>query len=170
MESIVLKQYKEKDGAAASEIWNQVVEEGLYFPGDRVLSVEEANAYFLEQTDTITAWRGDEMVGLYILHPNNIGRCGHIANASYAVRQGERGQGIGRRLVEDSLLRAKARGFLGLQFNAVVATNTGAMALYESIGFQRLARVPKGYHAKDGGYLDTYIYLYSFCDDQMDNF
>ena len=84
MESIVLKQYKEKDGAAASEIWNQVVEEGLYFPGDRVLPVEEANAYFLEQTDTITAWRGDEMVGLYILHPNNIGRCGHIANASCA--------------------------------------------------------------------------------------
>lgn len=170
MESIVLKQYKEKDGAAASEIWNQVVEEGLYFPGDRVLPVEEANAVFSGANRYDIAWRGDEMVGLYILHPNNIGRCGHIANASYAVRQGERGQGIGRRLVEDSLLRAKARGFLGLQFNAVVATNTGAMALYESIGFQRLARVPKGYHAKDGGYLDTYIYLYSFCDDQMDNF
>ena len=44
MESIVLKQYKEKDGAAASEIWNQVVEEGLYLPGDRVLPFEDANA------------------------------------------------------------------------------------------------------------------------------
>ncbi|MFQ9798956.1 MAG: hypothetical protein ACLR23_08425 [Clostridia bacterium] len=77
------------------------------------MPVEEANAYFLEQTDTITAWRGDEMVGLYILHPNNIGRCGHIANASYAVRQGERGQALDAGSWRIPLLRAKASRFSG---------------------------------------------------------
>ena len=165
-----IRKYMEKDIPAMVYIWNKVVEDGEAFPQEDFLNDKTGADFFATQTYCGVADDNGKIVGLYILHPNNIGRCGHIANASYAVRQGERGQGIGRRLVEDSLLRAKARGFLGLQFNAVVATNTGAMALYESIGFQRLARVPKGYHAKDGGYLDTYIYLYSFCDDQMDNF
>ena len=160
MESIVLKQYKEKDGAAASEIWNQVVEEGLYFPGDRVLPVEEANAYFLEQTDTITAWRGDEMVGLYILHPNNIGRCGHIANASYAVATDYRGEHIGEKLVTDCLTQAKQHGFGILQFNAVVENNLHARHLYERLGFAKIGVVPKGFRMKDGTYQNICLYYY----------
>lgn len=60
--------------------------------------------------------RGGEVVGLYILHPNNIGRCGHIANASYAVKTGLRGLGIGEALVRDCMRQGAGRGFRVLQF------------------------------------------------------
>ena len=40
-----------------------------------------------------------EIVGLYILHPNNIGRCGHICNANYTVKDTVRGQGVGKAIV-----------------------------------------------------------------------
>ena len=92
------------------------------------------------------------VVGLYILHPNNVGRCGHICNASYAVLSSCRGQHIGEKLVSDCIHRAKEIGFLILQFNAVVETNIHARHLYERLGFTQLGVIPKGFRMKDGSY------------------
>lgn len=119
---------------------------------------------FCAQTQTVCAVADDEVVGVYILHPNNIGRCAHIANASYAVKAAARGQGIGRMLVKDCLLRAKKAGFRGLQFNAVVVTNTTAIALYLKLGFKVLGTVQGGYRDKTGEYRDTLIFLKSWGD------
>lgn len=93
-------------------------------------------------------------MGLYILHPNNVGRCGHICNASYAVRSGLRGRHIGEALVRDCIKTAKRLGFGILQFNAVVRTNKPALALYEKLGFVKLGVIPKGFLMKDGTYED----------------
>lgn len=95
---------------------------------------------------------------MYILHPNNVGRCGHICNASYAVSSSARGKGVGRKLVSDCLKRAKKYGFKILQFNAVVKTNTPARNLYESLGFVGLGVIPKGFLMKDGHYEDICPY------------
>ena len=100
------------------------------------------------------------MLGLYILHPNNVGRCGHIANASYAVSSEARGKGIGRALVEDSLAQGRAAGFRVLQFNAVVATNVGARHLYEKLGFTQLGTIPDGFRMPDGTYADICPYYH----------
>ena len=98
------------------------------------------------------------IVGLYILHPNNIGRCGHIANASYAVSAACRGRHIGEQLVRDCMAKGKALGFRVLQFNAVVATNLPARRLYEHIGFTQLGTIPGGFRQKDGSYADICPY------------
>ena len=100
-------------------------------------------------------WRGG-----YILHPNNFGRCGHIANASYAVRKDCRGEGIGRKMVRHCLENAREKGFRGLQFNAVVATNQAAIHLYESLGFHKIGTIKDGYHLKNGSYEDIHIFYY----------
>ena len=157
--NIILRPIEKNDLPQATAVWNDVVASGDSFPGDQLLSEAEAWAMFGEQTATVCAMKGTEVVGVYILHPNNIGRCAHIANASYAVKQGLRGQGIGRLLVEDCLARAKANGFRGLQFNAVVASNTAAIALYLKLGFKVLGTVTGGYRDKDGHYRDTLIFL-----------
>ena len=62
--------------------------------------------------------------------------------------------------MEDSLRQAARLGFRGLQFNAVVASNEGAIALYEDLGFQRIGRIPGGFLNKDGAYEDTFIYYH----------
>ena len=122
---IVIREYQTEDVTAAITIWNQVVEDGVAFPQEENLTEETGDAFFKEQTYTGIAVNTDnnEIVGLYILHPNNIGRCGHICNASYAVSSQARGLHIGEKLVSDCLVQGKLHGFRVLQFNAVVASN-----------------------------------------------
>ena len=98
--------------------------------------------------------------GMYILHPNNIGRCGHLGNASYAVSSEARGHGLGKALVADSLAQAKAHGFRVMQFNAVVATNANARHIYESLGFVQLGVIPGGFRLPDGSYADICPYYH----------
>lgn len=138
------------------------VEDGVAFPQEENLTEETGDAFFKEQTYTGIAVNTDnnEIVGLYILHPNNVGRCGHICNASYAVRREVRGEHIGEKLVLDCLAQAKEKGFRVMQFNAVVANNIHALHLYERIGFTRLGVIPQGFRMPDGHYEDIIPHYY----------
>ena len=151
-----IKKYEKTDLKDAVMIWNQVVEDGVAFPQTEPLTEETGHAFFEEQSFTGIAYdeRSGEIVGLYILHPNNIGRCGHICNASYAVRKDVRGCHIGEALVTHCMGKGKELGFRILQFNAVVASNTYALRLYEKLGFVRLGTIPGGFQMKDGHYED----------------
>ncbi len=151
---IVIRKYSENDLGTMANIWNHVVKEGKYFPQIDGLSLKEATVFFAEQTFTGVAEEDGVIVGLYILHPNNIGRCGHIANASYAVAADQRGKRIGEKLVVHSLQMAKESGFRIMQFNAVVADNKGAISLYKKLGFKELGTIPGGFKMDDGTFVD----------------
>lgn len=138
----------------AIKIWNEVVEEGVAFPQMDCLTPESGNEFFCEQSFTGLATDNGEIAGIYILHPNNVGRCGHICNASYAVRGDLRGRHIGEKLVRHCMQTATKLGFRILQFNAVVSTNTAALKLYEKLGFVKLGVIPDGFLMKDGTYAD----------------
>lgn len=156
---IRIREYTKEDVEEAVKIWNQVVEDGVAFPQEENLTKESGDAFFKEQTYTGVAENG-EIVGLYILHPNNVGRCGHICNASYAVRKDIRGAHIGEKLVLDCIKMAKEKGFRVLQFNAVVASNVHALHLYERIGFTKLGVIPGGFRMPDGHYEDIIPHYY----------
>ncbi|PKM60482.1 MAG: GNAT family N-acetyltransferase [Firmicutes bacterium HGW-Firmicutes-4] len=159
---IEIRRLTQADLKQTTEIWNFIVAEANSFPGDQILCEAEAAAMFGEQTETVCALSGEEVVGLYILHPNNIGRCGHIANASFGVKHAYRGKGIGRLLVEDCLKRSRDNGFKGLQFNAVVSTNYSAITLYLKLGFKIIGTIKEGYRIEDNRYVDTLIFLKSW--------
>lgn len=152
--SNVIRKYSIYDLEEMTKIWNLVVMEGKYFPQENRLSIKEADAFFAEQTFTGIAEVDGVIVGLYILHPNNIGRCGHIANASYAVKADQRGKHIGENLVMHSLEMAIESGFRIMQFNAVVANNKGAISLYKKLGFKELGTIPGGFKMDDGTFVD----------------
>lgn len=168
---IAIRSYESKDCATCRAIWNHVVDEGNAFPQLEGLSEEEADAFFQSQTYTGVAEDTEtgQVVGLYILHPNNVGRCGHIANASYAVKSDIRGEHIGEKLVKDCLKQWALHGFRILQFNAVVATNVHAIHLYERLGFQKLGLVPGGYYMDDGHYEDSILYYHLLGQASKDN-
>ena len=156
--ALEIRPYREEDLAGMIRVWNEVVEAGNAFPQIDPLTMETAGAFFSSQTLTTVADLDGRLFGLYILHPNNVGRCAHVANASYAVASSARGLGLGRALVEDSLEQAARKGFRGLQFNAVVASNEGAVHLYEDMGFTRVGTIPGGFVNFMGAYEDMYIY------------
>ena len=157
---ITIRRYEPRDVTATMSIWNEVVRDGIAFPQVEELTEGTADSFFSSQSYTGVAEDTEtgEVLGLYILHPNNIGRCGHICNTSYAVRSDKRGLHIGEQLVKDSLAVGARLGFRVLQFNAVVATNIHALHLYKRLGFTQLGRIPQGFRMKDGHYEDIILH------------
>lgn len=152
---ITIHKFTTNDIEDAMEIWNKVVRDGVAFPQKNTLEALEGLEFFQKQSYTgIAVNEQGKTVGLYILHPNNVGRCGHICNGAYAVHEDMRGQNIGEILVKDSMKKAKELGFQILQLNVVVATNASAIHLYKKLSFTQLGVIPKGFLRKDGTYED----------------
>lgn len=158
----MIRKYEKEDLPELIRIWNQVVEDGVAFPQEECLDEVSGAEFFAQQTYTAVAEDKEtgKIYGLYILHPNNVGRCGHICNASYAVDRDARGLHIGEKLVKDCLVQGKTHGYGVLQFNAVVASNTHARHLYERLGFTQLGTIPGGFRMKDGTYEDICPYYH----------
>ena len=146
----MVRQYNSDDLEEMIAIWNEVVDDGVAFPQEEFLDPDSGAVFFASQSYTGVAEIDGKIMGLYILHPNNVGRCGHICNASYAVASAARGKHIGEQLVLDCLKKGKELGFRVLQFNAVVESNTHARHLYERLGFIQLGTIPGGFRMKDG--------------------
>lgn len=151
-----IKELAETELADAIAIWNTVVEDGLAFPQTELLNQNSGREFFSAQSYTGVALDSNthEIVGIYILHPNNVGRCGHICNASYAVKKDKRGLHIGECMVKHSMDMGSRLGFKILQFNAVVSSNQAALSLYQKLGFTQLGIIPNGFLRKDGCYED----------------
>lgn len=160
--NIIIRAYTPEDLSSMITIWNEVVEEGVAFPQLELLDTKTGSDFFRSQTYCGVAEDAENglILGLYILHPNNVGRCGHIANASYAVSSSSRGQHIGEKLVSHCLEQGRKEGFRILQFNAVVRTNIHARHLYERLGFRQLGVIPGGFLMKDGHYEDICPYYH----------
>lgn len=158
---MTVRKYEVSDLPRMIEIWNEVVEEGVAFPQEETLTDETGKEFFASQSFCGVAEEEGRVLGLYILHPNNVGRCGHICNASYAVSKDCRGHHVGEKLVEDSLKQAKHQGFRILQFNAVVESNVYARHLYEKLGFVQLGTIPEGFRMKDGTYANICPYYHT---------
>ena len=157
--SVTVRAFAAPDVPGMIAVWNEVVMEGVAFPQEEPLTPESGLRFFSEQTHCgVAVDDAQRVVGLYILHPNNVGRCGHIANASYAVMSDSRGRHVGEALVRDCMAEAKRHGFSILQFNAVVATNTAARRLYERLGFLQLGTIKNGFRMDGGRFEDICPY------------
>ena len=157
---VLVRQSRDSDLREMARIWNIVVEDGEAFPQvDTVPDGGEAG-FFGGFSYCAVAESEGRVVGMYEIRPNNVGRCGHIANASYAVDPEARGMHVGRALVLDSLEQARRLGVRIMQFNAVVAENAGARHLYESLGFHRVGTIPGGFRHIDGAYHDIIVYYH----------
>ena len=120
----------------------------------------------LEQARTIwttpparcfVAERDGQVLGCYRLAPNQMGPGNHVANGSYMVAPQARGQGIASTLCEHSLEQARQAGFTAMQFNAVVASNTTAVRLWQRYGFRIVGQVPGAFRHAQLGPTDLYV-------------
>lgn len=160
--NITFKAYKKEDIRFLKDIWNDILVDGVAFPGETLFEEEEFEKMLTEQSAVTCIFLNNKLAGYYILHPNNIGRCSHIANASYAIYKEYRGKKSAEPLVKKSIEQAKELGFRGIQFNAVVAGNAAAIHTYQKAGFEIVGTVPKGFRLKDGVYSDMHIMFLPF--------
>ena len=145
-----------EDLDAACALWNAAVEAGNAFPREERLTPETGADFFRSRSFAGLACDAGtgEAVGVYVLQPHRTGRCGHVAEAWYAVKNEARGQRVGEQLVLDRMGRAKAGGFRILQPGPVLAANAPAVKLYRKLGFRQLGVLPGGFRLPDGSYAD----------------
>lgn len=110
----MIREYTKQDIKDMVRIWNEIVEDGMAFPQEECLTEETGASFFASQSYTAVAEIDGNILGLYILHPNNVGRCGHICNASYAVSSNARGKHIGEQC------HGLVRMFLGFQICGIL--------------------------------------------------
>lgn len=137
------------------EIFHSVVATGDTYPYPPDISEQDAFTMWMRLDDpreaTYVARLDDELVGTAYVKANAPGLGDHIANAGWMVAPGHQGRGIGRLFAEWVIDRARGFGYHGMQFNSVVASNTGAIALWESLGFEIVGTVPEAFrHATEG--------------------
>jgi GNAT superfamily N-acetyltransferase len=141
-------------------ILRHVAAAGDTFCWPRDITEDQARALWMLPPPNITLIlrdHADAVIGTATLHPNHDGPAAHIANASFAVDPQSRGKGVGRRLAEDTLARARSEGYRAMQFNAVVESNIGAVALWKSLGFDILTTVPEAFLHPTGRYVGLHV-------------
>lgn len=143
-------------------IWpfmRQIITDGETYTYDRDLPESEARAsWFLPPPDrTVVAVSDGVVAGTAKMNRNHRGGGSHIASASFMVDPACSGRGIGRALGEEVISWAKSAGYRAIQFNAVVSTNTRAVALWQSLGFTIIGTLPEGFLHPTKGYVDLHI-------------
>jgi len=94
---------------------------------------------------------GERVVGMYKLVANQRDLGNHVANASFMVAPSAHGRGIGEAMGRHCLSEARRAGFAAMQFNFVVASNRGAVALWQKLGFRIVGTLPGVFrHARLG--------------------
>jgi ribosomal protein S18 acetylase RimI-like enzyme len=153
---------REATAADWSQIWpglRELGRAGETYTWDRDVTEDQAREMWLAPPPAraVVAVDGGIVVGTAKMGRNHAGPGSHIASASFMVHPDHGGRGIGRALGEHVLDQARADGFRAMQFNAVVSTNTRAVALWESLGFEIIATLPEGYEHAKLGYVGLHI-------------
>ena len=115
-----------------------------------------AVSYWLA-SETFVAEDSGQIVGTYYMRANQQGGGSHIANCGYMTAAAAAGRGIARAMCEHSQAQARLRGFRGMQFNFVVSSNERAVRLWQSLGFETLARLPGAFAHPALGYVDALV-------------
>lgn len=150
----IVRDYDDADWPQVWRLIESVVRAGDTFPYPTDLTEPDARPLWLDNGPrgraTVAVDERGTVLGTAKMGPNRPGPGSHVASASYMVGEGARGRGVGRALVVDSLDWARGSGYAGMQFNAVVEENLGAVRLYLDLGFTIIGTVPEAFELPDG--------------------
>ena len=166
MKELALRTATRADAGAMLALLRSVTSEGDTLPFQDAIDAGFIDSQWLSAAGCVVAYHGDVLAGMYRYGANMPGRGSHIATATFLVAAQTRGQGLGRTLVTHCLEQAKASGFRAMQFNQVVATNRAALALYRSLGFRRVGRIPAAFAHPRDGFVAAYIMYLELCGPQ----
>ncbi len=142
-------------------IFEAVVRAGDTYPYLPDTTEDEARVLWLSGATigrtTFVAERDGQIIATSYVKPNAVGLMDHIANAGWMVAPSQRGQGVGRRFGEWTLVEARNLGFTHMQFNAVVETNEPSIKLWTSLGFEIIGTLPDAFRHKDLGPTPVHI-------------
>ena len=159
MPAVLIRPFEASDWAQVWPIVAEIVRAGDTFAYDPELTAEQAYDLWVERPpgQTVVAVDGDRVLGTAKMGPNRPGPGSHVATASFMVAAHARGRGVGTALCRFALDWARTHGYAGMQFNAVVETNTGAVEIYRRLGFTVIGTVPGAFRHPTAGRVGLHI-------------
>ena len=156
---MVIRAADAQDWPRIYPFYSAIVEAGETYAFPPRQSSEEAFLWWMEPPPglTVVAVDGVEVLGSAKMGPNRPGRGAHVATASFMVDPGHQGRGVGRALGEYAVSWARTAGYLSMQFNAVVETNTAAVNLWKALGFAVIGTVPEAFDHRLYGLVGLHI-------------
>ena len=150
---------EEQDWTVAWKIIEPVFRAGETYPYSPDITEEEAYQAWVVMPDAtfVVVDSGDEITGTYYIKPNQAALGAHVCNCGYIVSEKARGKGIASLMCEHSQREAVARGFLAMQFNLVVSTNSVSIHLWKKHGFKVVGTLPKAFRHAKLGFVDAYV-------------
>ena len=154
-----IRPYVESDWAQLWPVMAEVVRAQETYALDPDMTAEQGRVEWVQPPpgETLVAIEGERLLGSVRTGPNRPGPGSHVATAGFLVAAEARGQGVGTALCRYVLDRARDRGYAGMQFNAVVETNRGAVAVYERLGFSIVGTVPGAYQHATAGRVGLHV-------------
>jgi len=145
-----------------SRIWpffREIVDAGETYAYPLDLTSDRARDLWLYDPpgQTVVLVEDDRVLGSATMGPNRPGRGAHVGTASFMVSSAARGRGVGRRLAEYVVQWHREQDFRGIQFNAVVETNTSAVHLWQSLGFEIVGTVPGAFDSRSQGPVGLHV-------------
>jgi GNAT superfamily N-acetyltransferase len=156
---ITIRPGNRNDDDALWAILAPTLRAGETYPQPRDITRAQALTYWWKPEHTImVAEDGDgRLVGTYYIKANSTGPAAHVANGGYMTLPDAWGHGVGRALCMHSLDEARRQGYRAMQFNLVIATNTRALHLWQSCGFEIVGRLPGAFAHPNQGFVDALI-------------
>lgn len=153
-DDLIFSEAGARDWPAIWAVFRDVVAPGDTYPFPPDMTEEEARMAWMkvggDREMNFVARIGDEVVATAYIKPNQPGLGDHVANAGWMVSPSHQGHGVGRRFAEYVIDQARDLGYRAMQFNSVVATNTAAIKLWKSLGFEIVGTVPDAFRHPSG--------------------
>lgn len=157
-ETLVIRPYRPADWPAVWAIIEPIVRAGDTYPQSPDINEAEARSWWIDEHAAVfVAEDGDAILGTYYITDNKPGLGDHVANAGFMVAPWAGGRGIGRTMGEHSLKAAWELGYLALQFNLVLVTNTASIRIWDRLGFTRIGILPKAFRHPRQGFIDALV-------------
>ena len=158
----------ETDADAIWALLQPVFCAGDTYAVDRAISREDALAYWIEQpAATYVVEDAGAIIGTFYIKTNQQGGGAHVCNCGYIVSAAARGQGLAAKMCEASKMQALALGYRAMQFNFVLASNAGALRLWDRLGFVIVGTLPRAFDHPTLGLIDAHV-MFKWLDDAAD--
>lgn len=158
---------READSQDFDQIWpifREITAAGDTYAYPTDLTKEQAFEVWMQAPRrTFVVEESGQILGTYYLKTNQAGPGDHVCNCGYMVSSAARGRGLATAMCEHSQAIARSLGYKAMQFNFVAATNTGAIRLWQKLGFETVGCLPGAFSHPSEGLVDAFV-MYKWLD------